>query len=279
MKWLFAGLIGLHGLIHLMGFAKAFGYASLPQLVQPISRAMGLLWLFAAALILGASVASLAWPRSWWWLGAASLVVSQFVIVSSWSDAKFGTPANLILAAGVAFTFATWGPSSLHAEFDREARGALSRGHSAPPVSEADLVSMPDPVRKYVRLSGAVGQPRVRNFHATFAGRIRGGPREAWMTFTGEQYNFYEPAERLFILDATRSGIPVVAFHRFQGASATMRVKVASIFPVVDASGPQMLKAETVTLFNDLCVFAPGALLDPAIRCREVDRTHAFGGY
>lgn len=279
MRWLFAGLLALHGLIHLMGFAKGFGYASLPQLVQPISRAMGVLWLLAAALLLGASVASLAWPRSWWWLGAASLVVSQFVIVSSWSDAKFGTLANLILAAGATVAFATYGPSSLHAEFDREARGAVARGGSAPAVSEADLVSMPEPVRKYVRLSGAVGQPRVRNFHAVFAGRIRGGPQAAWMTFTGEQYNFYGPAERLFIMDATRSFVPVVAFHRFQGASATMRVKVASIFTVVDASGPEMLKAETVTLFNDLCVFAPGALVDPAIGWREVDATHAIGRY
>lgn len=279
MRWLFAGLIGLHGLVHLMGFAKAFGYASLPELVQPISRAMGLVWLFAAALMMGASAASLYWPRSWWWIGGAALVASQFVIVSSWSDAKFGTPANAILAAGAMVAFATWGPSSLHAEFEREARGAVARGGPAPPVSEADLASMPDPVRRYVRLSGAVGQPRVRNFHAVFTGRIRGGPKAAWMTFTGEQYNFYGPAERLFIIDATRSGVPVVAFHRFQGISATMRVKVASIFPVVDASGPEMLKAETVTLFNDLCVFAPGALMDPAIRWREVDGMHAVGRY
>ncbi len=279
MKWLFAGLVGLHGLIHLMGFAKAFGYASLPQLVQPISRAMGLLWLCAALLTLGTSVASIAWPRSWWWMGAASLVVSQFVIVSSWSDAKFGALANLILAAGATLAFATYGPSSLHAEFDREASGALARGGPAAVVSEADLASLPDPVRRYVRLSGAVGQPRVRNFHAVFAGRIRGGPKAAWMTFTGEQYNSYGPAERLFIMDATRSGVPVVAFHRFQGMAATMRVKVASIFPVVDASGPEMLKAETVTLFNDLCVFAPGALVDPAIGWREVDATHAAGRY
>ena len=84
MKWLFAGLIGLHGLIHLMGFAKAFGYASLPQLVQPISRAMGLLWLFAAALILGASVASLVLPRSWWGLGAAR---NGMPAVRLWSSA------------------------------------------------------------------------------------------------------------------------------------------------------------------------------------------------
>ena len=35
MRWVFVVLLVLHGLIHLMGFAKAFGYAALPQLTQP----------------------------------------------------------------------------------------------------------------------------------------------------------------------------------------------------------------------------------------------------
>jgi hypothetical protein len=42
MRWVLIALIGVHGLIHLIGFAKGFGYADLPQLTQPISRAWGL---------------------------------------------------------------------------------------------------------------------------------------------------------------------------------------------------------------------------------------------
>ena len=66
-------------------------------------------------------------------------------------------------------------------------------------------------------------------------------------------------------------GVPVTVFHRFVGPSATMRVKLAALFPLVNASGPIMDKAETVTLFNDLCVFAPGALISPNITWREID--------
>ncbi|MCU1518082.1 MAG: hypothetical protein JWQ75_2803, partial [Pseudarthrobacter sp.] len=72
-------------------------------------------------------------------------------------------------------------------------------------------------------------------------------------------------------MDASRGGIPVQAFHRFIGPSATMRVKLASAVTVVDAKGPDMDEAETVTLFNDLCVFAPGALVDPGIQWREIN--------
>jgi hypothetical protein len=47
-------------------------------------------------------------------------------------------------------------------------------------------------------------------------------------------------------------------------------VKVASVVTMVDAKGPEMDEAETVTLFNDLCVFAPGALIGRGIRWQEI---------
>jgi hypothetical protein len=43
----FAALLAIHGLIHLLGFAKAFELAPLPQLREPIQPLMGVLWLAA----------------------------------------------------------------------------------------------------------------------------------------------------------------------------------------------------------------------------------------
>ena len=90
------------------------------------------------------------------------------------------------------------------------------------------------------------------------------------MSFTGEQYNFYDQPSRLFLMGASMFGVPVQAFHRFVGPSATMRVKVASVVTMVDAKGPEMDEAETVTLFNDLCVFAPAALIDRGVQWHEL---------
>ena len=45
MRLLFALLLVVHGLIHAMGFAKAFGLAELSQLTREISRPLGVLWL------------------------------------------------------------------------------------------------------------------------------------------------------------------------------------------------------------------------------------------
>jgi len=98
---LFIAIVGIHGLIHLMGFAKAFEFAELPQLTRPIPRPWGLLWLLSALLLMSTAAAVLFWPRGWWGLGVLALLASQGAIASSWRDAKFGTIPNLLLLAGV----------------------------------------------------------------------------------------------------------------------------------------------------------------------------------
>ena len=254
-----------------MGTAKAFHIAVIPMLTQPIDRPLGVIWLFAALLLIATAIALFAWPQWWWAVGAAALVVSQVVIFTSWSDARYGTIANVIVLVGVVIGFLSQGPSSFRAEYHREVAKGLGRFVAAPLLTELDLAPLPSAVQRYIRLSGAVGQPRVQNFRARFHGQIRSGPKARWMSFTGEQFNFFDQPSRLFLMDATLFGIPFQAFHRFIGPSATMRVKIASVVTMVDAKGPQMDEAETVTLFNDLCVMAPGALIDSAIQWREID--------
>jgi hypothetical protein len=271
MRWAYIGLLVLHGLIHFMGFAKAFGLADLPQLAQPISRTLGLAWLAAGLALLATGLLLLTASSYWWAVGFAGVWLSQIVIIASWSDARFGTIANVIVLAGVVYGFASDGPLSFHATYLREVRGRLEQPVSPPLVTEADLAPLPDPVQRYLRRTGAVGQPRVHHFKATWKGRIRATAEDPWMAFTAEQYNVPGEPARFFFMDATRTGLPVDVFHAYQGHSATMRVRLLSLVPLVDAKGPEMDQAETVTLLNDLCLLAPGALIDPAIRWEELD--------
>jgi hypothetical protein len=273
MRAVFAALLVVHGLIHFMGFAKAFGFAELPQLRQRVSRPMGVLWLVAGLLILVG--AFLPW-RAFWVVGLLAVVASQAAIVSSWADAKFGTLINVVALAAVVYAFAARGPASLAAEYAADVARAL-RSPSAPGiVTEADLQRLPQPVQNYLRVTGAVGQPRPSNVRARWKGRIRGAATDPWMGFTAEQFNTYGPSpSRLFLMDATMKGLPVDVFHRLVGDAATFRVRLLSLFPLVDAKGPEMNRSETVTLFNDMCMLAPGALADPAIRWDSVDALSA----
>jgi len=271
MRWAFAFVIVLHGLIHLMGPAKAFGYADLPQLTQPISRGVGVVWLLAAVLTLVAVLALFVWPRGWWIIGAAALVISQGVIFTSWTDAKAGTVANLVLLVGVTYGFLTQGPTSFRAQYERDVRAGVARLVEAPVLTEADLVPLPDPVQRYLRATGTIGQPRIQNYRVRFRGRIRGGPTARWMPFEADQQSFTDRPTRLFWIRATMMGVPVDGLHRLADGHAIMRIKPLGAFAVVDAAGPEMDQGETVTLFNDMCLLAPGTLVDPAIQWEPVD--------
>jgi hypothetical protein len=275
VSWVVAGVLTIHGVIHLMGFAKAFGYAELPQLTQPISRAGGAAWLAAASLVLVSAVMFGLGHRRFWMVGAVALVVSQVVIVSAWRDAWAGTAANVILLLVVAHGWLTEGPRSFHAQYIRDAQVGLARPVNAPVVSEADLAPLPEPVQRHLRVTGVLGQPRMRNYRLRFRGRIRSGPESAWMPFEAEQQSFADPPTRLFLMRARMFGLPVESFHRLVGGHATMQVTVAGLVTMVDARGDDMDRAETVTLFNDMCLLAPGSLLDPGIRWESVDARSA----
>jgi hypothetical protein len=157
MTAVFTVFLVVHGLIHLLGFAKAFGIAELPQLTQPITPLLGVLWLIAGALFLATAASLFVWPRSWWVIGACAIVVSAFVIVPSWIDAKFGMVANLIALVGVVFGFLAQGPASLRAAYDRDMNRAVAHVAPVASITDADLADLPAPVQRYLRATGVVG--------------------------------------------------------------------------------------------------------------------------
>lgn len=279
-RWFIAMLIVAHGLIHLLGAASAFGWGKPGQLMESVDATHGALWLAGAATSVAAGMLLLRRNRRWWIVGAVAVVVSQVAIVTSWSDAKFATIVNLVLLGACIHGYESQGPHSSRAEYHHrvsEASRGLPRSGS---ITEDDLNRLPECVAAYVRQSGAVGQPRVVCFGARFHGRIRADPHSAWMPFTGEQFNTYgNDTARTFFMDATRFGLPVDVLHVYADATASMRVKICSLVTMVDADGPVMDRGETVTVFNDMCLFAPAALVDAPIVWDDVDAFHAVGEF
>lgn len=97
LRYIIAFILLVHGLIHFMGFAKAFGYGDMKQLTVPISKPIGALWMITAFMFIIAIVLFLLKREYWWMIGLVAAIISQIVIIMSWSDAKFGTIANIIL--------------------------------------------------------------------------------------------------------------------------------------------------------------------------------------
>ncbi|NNM32291.1 MAG: hypothetical protein HKO53_04470 [Gemmatimonadetes bacterium] len=281
MRWGIALLFLLHGLIHFMGAAKGFGWAELPRLTQPVSRAGGAAWLGAGILVIAATVALGTSLRPWWILALVAAVISQAMIVSAWPDAKMGTVVNVVMLLAASYGFASTGPFSLRAEYTRAAQQRWSEPRAPLPVvtTEEDLGRVPEPVQRYLRQAGAVGEEHATHFRARWRGRIRGTQDDPWMEFTAEQHNFVDDPARFFLMDATRSGLPVDVLHVFREESASMRVRLLSVLPLVHSTGPDLTRAETVTLLNDLAILAPSALLSPDIRWEAIDESTARAEY
>lgn len=268
LHWFLVVVIVLHGPIHLLGAAE------------------GPHWLIAALLVTAAGIL-VAVRAPWWWaVTGAAAVVSQAVIFTAWTEAIAGTLANVIMLVAAGYGFASQGPKSHRAEYRRRVGAALRDRTSPGPeaITEADLMALPEPVATYVRRSGAVGRPPVTDFHATIKGRIRSAPGTPWMPFTGEQFDLFGPAgtRRFFRIDASMMGVPVDVLHVFDDREehkATMRGRICSVVPILDAAGAELDKSETVTVFNDLCVMAPAALIDAPISWNPIDGHRVEGSF
>jgi hypothetical protein len=67
--------------------------------------------------------------------------------------------------------------------------------------------------------------------------------------------------------------MPVLGYHHYRGEKASMDVRLFGLFPVMQAKGSEMDKAETVTVFNDMCLMAPATLIDRRIQWEPIDNS------
>lgn len=263
-------VIFIHALIHLLGFLKAFQLAEINQLTQHISKPIGILWLIALILFLATAIQLISNYNPWWITGIIGVILSQVLIILFWQDAKFGTIPNVIILIAVIIGAANY-------FLEREYLDAVDNNfkNNNPGIkeilSEADIQHLPIIVQKYIRYTGSVGKEKVYNFKAEFSGGIRSNPGEEYMQLKSAQYNFMKNPARLFYIEAKKMGIPAVGTHIYQNEKAIFKIKLLSLFTVVDASGEMMDQGETVTVFNDMCFIAPATLIDNRITWESID--------
>ncbi len=138
-------------------------------------------------------------------------------------------------------------------------------------ITESDLEHLPRVVAKYLRIVGVVGRERVFNMRVVMDGRIRSNPESGWMNLSSKQYNFFDDYTRVFYIKAAKMGVPAIGLHLYKREKATFTVKILGLFKIIDAKGEKLDQAETVTLFNDMCLIAPATLISDNIKWDEVD--------
>ncbi|MCM4164501.1 MULTISPECIES: DUF6544 family protein [unclassified Arenibacter] len=258
----------LHGLIHFMGFAKAFQFGEMAQFTKEISKPLGILWFIAVLLFLGTAILVLLKKELWPILGIATVVFSQILIITVWTDARYGTIANIIILGA-----AIVGQANLTFERSYKDDVASAMNTVVPnPVllCEEDLEPLPECIKNYLRYTGAVGKPKIYNMKITLEGEMRERGKD-WFKFTSEQHNFFDCPTRMFLMKARVNGLPTMGYHKYNREGARMNIRLLSLFSIVDINGSELYPTETVTYFNELCLFAPAALIDERISWEVID--------
>ncbi|WP_310556942.1 DUF6544 family protein [Flavobacterium sp.] len=269
MKYIFSIILIFHGLIHFMGFAKAFGYGNITQLAKDIPKSIGVFWLITALLFIVATILFFLKNEYWIYFGIIASILSQILIFTVWKEAKLGSIPNLII---IVVAFLSWTTYNFEATFRKDVNKNLQESKSTNTdfLTENDIQSLPKSVQKYLRYCGVMNKPKVKNFRIVFDGEMREKGKD-WFKFQSVQYNFFDNPTRLFFMKAKMFGTIVPGYHNYQKAKASMQIKLFGAFPVVDVSGIEMNKAETVTVFNDMCLMAPATLIDKRIQWKTID--------
>ncbi|WP_336518172.1 DUF6544 family protein [Pollutibacter soli] len=271
MKFIFAAVIFIHGLIHFMGFAKAFNYGEINQLMIPVSRTIGALWLLTGFLFVITAMLFFMKKDNWGMVAAVAVVISEVVIIMSWKDARFGTIPNVLILAAAFFSFTA---VRFENTFRADVQQQFLSNNSLPAslLTEADLQPLPAPVQRYLHYTGVVNKPKVKNVRIVFEGQMRSRGKD-WFKFRSVQYNFLDEPARLFFIKGKMFGVTVPGYHHYLQQKAVMDIRLFGLFGIVKMDGEEMNKTETVTFFNDMCLMAPATLIDKRIRWEAIDDT------
>jgi hypothetical protein len=177
-----------------------------------------------------------------------------------------------ILVAGSAWLLVTTSRRfGRQVELDR--RRLLGRPRPAHPVlvTEAMLAGLPAPAQRYLRYAGVIGRPMVDTVRLRQACRMRPSPDGIELPMMAEQWYTVEPPG--FIWDATVpiAGVPIVRGRDgYIDGRGMMTIKAGSLFPLVDAAGPEMDQASLTRYLSEMPWF-PSAFLRERVTWDAID--------
>lgn len=142
-------------------------------------------------------------------------------------------------------------------------------------VTEAEVAGLPEPVQRWLRFSGVIGNERILSVRLRQQGEFRMSPDGRWMPFEAEQY--YTTEVPAFIWYTTMKPVPffsITGRDKYRQGWGNMLIKLLSIVPVVDATGEELDQGTLVRYLNEMMWF-PSAALNEYIRWEAIDNTSA----
>ena len=275
MKAGFLIIVLLHGLIHLAGFAKAFGFWEIKNLTLPISKPLGLVWLAATLLFLIYGILYFLNYNYTWRLGLVALILSQGLIIYFWTDAKFGSLPNFIILLAI---LVSYGNSKFSTLVEKETTQILlnSEVSNIEIFSEKEIKNLPEPVKKWLANSGALGREKTINGKIIQTAKIKMKPEQKnWYSAKAIQYTLVDHPSFIWTVD-----LKMNSFLRFRGrdkflsGKGNMLIKLNSLLTIVDESG-EKIDEGTMQRYLGEMVWFPSLAVSPFVSWNEINKTTA----
>jgi len=273
---IFIIILGVHGLIHVMGFVKAYNIAEIKELTLQVSKSMGIIWLITFTLFSAALIQYSLKNEFWWITATAGILVSQLLIITFWKDAKFGTVPNVIILFVAVIACAQL---SFNRMVSGEIETMFSRitHHESSTITNEMITRLPEPVQRWITHSGLAGRENIHAVRLKQKALMKMKPeQEKWTEAYAEQYfTVNKPA---FVWKVGMKMMPLVELSgrdKYIDGKGEMLIKIFSLIPVVNSSGNEKINMGTLQRYLAEIVWFPSAAFSRYITWEEIDKNSA----
>jgi hypothetical protein len=274
LKYFFALIILMHGLIHFMGFAKAFGYGNITQITKEVSKPEGFFWLLTAFIFIVATILFLLKKDAWIIISIIAVIISQILFILAWKDAKFGTIANIIILVIAIIAAAD---IRFNKTIKKEVRTLLSNAViDRAIITEQMLNGFPPIVHKWLINSGIVGKQKISIVRLKQTGEMITKPGGKWKPFIAKQYFTIDtPA---FNWQVKAKIIPLLTLagrDKFENGEGEMLIKASPLITIVNEGHNTKMNESTMLRYLAEISWFPSAVLTRYIKWEPVDSVSA----
>lgn len=274
MRYVFTILVIIHGLIHLLGYVKAFFETDISKQLVGVSKPVGSIWLVTFIMFMVVAIQFLT-GKKWFYLGFVGVLVSQTLIILAWQDARFGTIPNIVIFLVSMVAIATYRFNSM---VERESNQILQNTKTNNPtvISENDIAYLPEIVQKWMINSRIIGKPIVKTVRLKQLGTLRTNQNNKWMPFKATQYfNTVNPS---FVWQTKVFAMPLINLlgrDKFKDNKGEMLIKIVGLVPVVkESDNPEINSSAMLRYLAEICWF-PSAALNEYLSWKTINANSA----
>lgn len=239
------------------------------DLEQLIKQPVYIIQLLATTALILSIILLLNDKGIWWISSAVGIILTQFIVISSWQSMKLLIIPNIIILVVVIVGYFTW---SFNSQIMSETSQIIKNyDYSSDLVKAEDLNSLPSPIKRWLENSNIIGKEYIRMVYLEQKGHLRLEPDQKWIESKAKQYFLVDQPSFIWSVKTEMNNIPILGRDLYYEGKGEMLIKLASIIPVVNEKDNKKLSEATLQRYLGEIVWFPSAALSDYIVWQEID--------